>query len=172
ADGQVIWAKGIDEYTDAIAKDFFVGMSERFPFFPAKKGDEGVPCKVKLFLRRSWEPWSFDGYPRLNLRPALSEPAADNTPVDVMVGYGIKGVPFSGRILTSGGAEADLAVVDAIRRLVLVQEQKNETGDLVYYKLQFNFPKGKNEAQLLKDPVKVEAAPVVAEPEPAAESVE
>lgn len=172
ADGQVIWAKGIDEYTDAIAKDFFVGMSERFPFFPAKKGDEGVPCKVKLFLRRSWEPWSFDGYPRLNLRPALQEPAADNIPVDVMVGYGIKGVPFSGRILTSGGAEADLAVVDAIRRLVLVQEQKNETGDLVYYKLQFKFPKGKNEAQLLKDPVKIEAAPVVAEPEPAAESVE
>ena len=89
-----------------------------------------------------------------------------------MVGYGIKGVPFSGRILTSGGVEADLAVVDAIRRLVLVQEQKNETGDLVYYKLQFNFPKGKNEAQLLKDPVKVEAAPVVGEPESAAEAVE
>lgn len=172
ADGQVIWAKGTDQYTDTIAKDIFVAMGDRFPFFPARKGDEKVASKVKLFLRRSWEPWSFDGYPSMNLRPALKEPAADNTLVDVMVAYGLKGVPFNARILTSGGPDADLAVVDAIRRLVLVQEQKNETGDLAYYKLQFKFPKGKNEAQLLKDPVKVEAAPTVADPESTAEAVE
>lgn len=172
AEGQVIWAKGTDEYTDAIAKDFFVGMSERFPFFPAKKGDEGVPCKVTLFLRRSWEPWDFNGYPRLNLRPALKEAAPENILVDVMVAYGIKGVPFNARILTSGGQEADLAVVDAVRRLVLVQEQKNETGDLSYYQLQFKFPKGRNEAQLLKEPVKVEApaSPAVSAPDSAAGS--
>lgn len=172
SDGQVIWAKGTDEYTDTIAKDLFVAMGDRFPFFPAKKGDEGVPSKVRLFLRRSWEPWSFNGYPSVNMRPTLKEPAVDDIPVEVMVAYGLKGVPFNARILTSGGADADLAVVDAIRRLVLVQEQKNETGDLVHYKLQFQFPKGKSEARLLRDPVKVDAAPVSVDPGSTAEAVE